>query len=70
VTAGWSAEENSFSWLMMARWMDPETRSTDLDILVCIAADRILQITLCSGVQPPTLTPSQRSFFLVFDDDD
>ena len=52
------------------RWIDPETRSTDLDVLVCIVADRIPQVKLCSVVQPPTLTPSQHSFFLVFNDDD
>merc|ERR1712028_146007 len=39
------------------RWIDPETRSTDLDVLVCIAADRIPQIKLGSGVQPPDLSP-------------
>ena len=39
------------------RWIDPETRSTDLDVLVCIAADRIPQIKLCSGVRPPDLSP-------------
>ena len=34
------------------RWIDPQTRSTDLDVLVYIyiAADRIPQIKLCSGV--------------------
>ena len=54
------------------RWIDPETRSTDLDVLVCIAADRIPQIKLCSGVQPPDLSrfSIKRSFFLVFDGGD
>ena len=34
------------------RRIDPWTRSTDLDVLVCIATDRIPLLKLCSGVLP------------------
>jgi hypothetical protein len=41
------------------RWIDPWTRSTDLDVLVCIATDRTsLLCHNCSGVQPLLKSPS------------